>query len=47
MTDYFEVGTGADTTAINGSGVATNGGEDLGMDGVSVSRWRSMSVKLH
>ncbi|MCJ1322465.1 hypothetical protein MMC15_007814 [Xylographa vitiligo] len=35
MTDYFEVGTGADTTAINGSGVATNGGEDLGMDGVS------------
>ena len=36
MTDYFDAGTGADTSAMNGSAPATNGGEDLGMDGVSV-----------
>jgi len=35
MTDYFEVGTGADNSTMNGAPPATNGGEDLGMDEVS------------
>ena len=37
MTDYFDAGTGADASATNGVAPTTNGGDDLGMDGVSVS----------
>jgi hypothetical protein len=38
MTDYF-VGNGTEGAATtNGNVAAANGGEDLGMDGVSVSR---------
>ena len=44
MTDYFDAGTGADTSAMNSAAPATNGGEDLGMDGVSVSIWYSMNL---